>query len=109
MASFCGVQIDIPGCRRDSPRWCYGPTGEFVGGGRSIRSELRMEARAEQALRLFRVGPQTSESCPQRWRSPCSAKRPPGAVLPAAGSAGRGQSCWSIRFASGTPLGSGRR
>lgn len=66
MASFCGVQIDIPGCRRDSPRWCYGPTGEFVGGGRSIRSELRMEARAEQALRLFRVGPQTSESCPQR-------------------------------------------
>lgn len=108
MSSFCGVQIDIPGCRRDSPRWCYGPTGEFVGGGRSIRSELRMEARAEQALRLFRVGPQTSESCPQRRRSPCSAKRQ---LAPSSrrrlGRSGR--SSWSITFASGTPLGSVRR
>ena len=62
------------------------------GVGGSIRSELRIEARADEALRLFRVGPQAPETCTWRRRSPFSATRPPGTALPAAGSAGRSRS-----------------
>lgn len=83
MASFSAGHIDIPGCcRRDSARWCDSSTGGILG-------DLRMEARADEALRLFRVGPQTPRPL---FAMALSLLRQATALpsLSAAGSAGRG-------------------